>query len=95
MTYSKRTWLNNPGSYSTGSVVTFDGVVEWDSGQKHHTYLEIAGCSSKVKLHRADYDTEEDFINKMKLLRQDIDQFINHLKNNHEKNTSRFNRINQ
>lgn len=79
MTYSKRTWLNSKNSSSTGSVVAFDGEVEWSDGSMRSTFLQISDCHNIIKLHQADYDKPKDFIVKMKLLRNEIDLFIKHL----------------
>jgi len=79
--YNKRTWLNSEDSDSTGSVVAYDGVVTtYDNDEQlPWTYLEIADCRTKIRLHRTKDDTKEDFINKMKLLKNEIELFVNHL----------------
>lgn len=51
-------------------------------------YLEIADCRGKVNLHIAGSETKADFINKMKLLRSELDSFINHLETDHAENHS-------
>lgn len=79
-TFSKREWLNKKDSPSTGSVVAFDGMVKEEDGTEYRsTFLQVADCWSKVKLHKACYDTRKDFIDKMKKLRSVLDEFINHL----------------
>ena len=82
--YSSRAWLNHPNSPSTGSVVCYDGI--WPENPKSaesetspHVYCEIADCHMKVRLHQSHQDSREDFIEKMKLLREEIDKFITHL----------------
>jgi len=81
--YNKRTWLNSAKCDSTGSVVAFDGkVTDIDTGKKYtQRFLEIADCRSKVRLHKTSDDTDKDFLDKMKLLKREIDLFINHLEN--------------
>lgn len=77
--YSKRVWLNDRKSPSTGNVVAFDGMPEFDDGPYQSIFLRISDCHSSVRLHKSEYDTERDFINKMKKLRTVIDEFIDHL----------------
>ena len=43
------------------------------------TFLEIADCRNKIRLHLTSDDTREDFIQKMKILRTEIDLFIEYL----------------
>lgn len=84
MTYCKREWLNSQDSPSTGSVVAYDGIVKYSDEEYRSTFLQIGDCYGKVKLHKASYDTMEDFIEKMKKLRTTIDEFIAHLEENKE-----------
>lgn len=77
--YSKRVWLNEENSPSTGSVVAFDGFVRNDKEEWRSTFLELSDCYGKARLHKASYDSMEDFIEKMKLLRNEIDLFIDYL----------------
>lgn len=44
------------------------------------TILEISDCHNKVRLHRAETDSLEDFIGKMGALRYVIDEFVIHLR---------------
>lgn len=78
--YNKRTWLNKDNSPSTGSVVAFDGEVTWKGEKINNTFLSISDCAVSARLHKNDDDTNEDFIDKMKTLRNDIDEFIKYLK---------------
>lgn len=77
--YNKRTWLNPDNSPSMGSVVAFDDREIWKGKPFGDVFLSVGDCHSRIKLHKTDDDTIEDFINKMKLLRNEIDEFINHL----------------
>lgn len=84
-TYNKRTWLNSEDSHYTGSVCCHDGVVS-NRGKpaERYTFLELADCHGKSRIH---YDANLDmpaFIDKLKLLRSEIDAFIIHLE--HESN---------
>jgi molybdopterin synthase catalytic subunit len=82
MNYCQREWLNDDESASTGSVVAFDGMVKhrYDDRKKvRHFFLEIADCHNKVRLHSSNIQTSRDFIKKLKLLRQVVDDFIVHM----------------
>lgn len=82
--YNKRTWLNAKNSDSTGSIVAFDGkITDLDTNKKYlQRFLEISDCSNKVRLHQTSDDIPKDFIIKMKLLKSEIEQFINYLEKN-------------
>lgn len=77
--YSKRVWLNKTSSPSTGNVVAYDGNPEFSDGPYHSMFLRISDCHTSIRLHKSEYDTEKDFINKMKKLRTVIDEFITYL----------------
>ncbi len=77
--YNRRTWLNPTNSDSTGSIVAYDGMVTCDGESVNSTFLEIADCRSKVRLHLTSDDSRCQFIAKMELLRDEIDLFISHL----------------
>lgn len=80
--YNRRTWLNNNNSPSTGSVVCYDGDVDFSGEIIRSTFISISDCSKSAKLHIAEYDTIEDFIEKLKILNNEISKFIVHLENN-------------
>lgn len=80
--YNKRTWLNSRDSPSTGNVVAFDGVVTWRDEEIRSIFLSVSDCNVSARLHKTDDDTIQDFINKMKLLKSEISQFIDHLELN-------------
>jgi hypothetical protein len=77
--YNKRLWLNKDNSPSTGNVVAFDGEVTWKDEKIRSVFLSVSDCSVSARLHKTDDDTIEDFIDKMKLLKDEIELFINHL----------------
>lgn len=80
--FIKRVWLNEPDSPSTGSVVAYDGEhIDYDNEPYRSTYLRVSDCHVTANLHRAAYDTEKEFIAKMKRLRNVLDEFITHLEN--------------
>lgn len=74
--YNRRTWLNKATSLSTGSLVAIDG--EFDG--ERYTMLQISDCYGIAKLHKSDYDTDQDFIDKLELLKDEVTLFIKHLK---------------
>lgn len=82
--YNKRTWLNKESSPSTGNVVAFDGLTTWKGEKIRNTFLSVSDCYSTIRLHPTDDENIDDFIDKMKLLRDDIDSFISYLENNKE-----------
>lgn len=83
--YCRRVWLNEENSPSTGSAVAFDGFVRDDKEEWRSTFLEISDCYGKARLHKASYDAMEDSINKMKILRNEIDSFIDYLEKEERK----------
>lgn len=86
-TYNNRCWLNGEDSPSTGSMVAFDGIVkDKEGGDYRSTFLQIGDCFTKVKLHKASYDTMDAFICKMKKMRVVIDEFIEYLEKHDEDN---------
>ena len=80
--YNKRAWLNKDNSASTGNVVAFDGVVAWRDEKIRSTFLSISDCNVSARLHKSDDDTVDDFIDKMELLKSEIELFISYLKEN-------------
>lgn len=81
--YNKRTWLNKNDSPSLGSVVAFDGEIKYSDALERATFLAIADCSKTIKLIK-NTENIEDFIYKMKLLKSEIELFINHLEQSNE-----------
>ena len=78
--YKEQKWLNPPNSPSTGSVVCYDGMIDYSDGPDRCTFLEIADCHNKARLHKAHTDTIEDFRDKVELLYKEIGAFLEHLK---------------
>lgn len=79
MSYCTRAWLNTKDSPSTGSIVCYEGEKQYSDGPFHHMFVEISDCHVRARLHKAEYDSKEDFIQKLKLMRRNIDLFIKHL----------------
>ena len=76
--YNKRTFLNKLDSPSTGNVVAFDGEVKYSDGAERTTFLAISDCHKTIRLFR-NTESIDDFIDKMKCLKSEIELFINHL----------------
>lgn len=80
--YNKRTWLNSQTKDSTSSVVCFNGIVTDFKGNKYPSiFIEISDCQTKVRLHKTEDDTITEFIEKLNLLKNEINLFINNLSN--------------
>jgi hypothetical protein len=80
--YNKRVWLNKEGSPSTGNVVCFDGNTTWHGEKMRNTFLQISDCNWSIRLHKIEDDSIDDFIDKIKLLRDEIDKFAMYLEQN-------------
>lgn len=91
--YNKRTWLNKSDSPSTGNVVAFDGKITSENEKYRSTFLFVSDCYNSARLHKAEYDSIEDFIDKMKLLRDEINSFIHRLFRNNREITFKTNQL--
>ena len=84
MNYSKRVWLNPEDTSSTGSVVVFDGEsqhsdINDNTKAINMSFVQISDCHQSIRLHKCDLDTEEDFLNKVLLLRDTLSDFVAYL----------------
>jgi len=81
MKYNKRVFLNPEDSASTGSIVCFDGDIEWRHNEKprRNSFIEIADCHVKARLHRCYEDRAEDYIEKVKKMRDALGDYLDHL----------------
>jgi hypothetical protein len=77
--YNKRTWLNPEYSYASSYIAAFDGDILHRDKYNSLTCLTIGDCNSTITLNKNEGDTMEDFINKMKILKNDIEFFIEYL----------------
>lgn len=77
--YSKQEFLNPEKSPSTGAVAAFLGYFNEDKDDPLAMWLRISDCHNTISLHKADWDTTEEFINKLEKLNMFIEQFINKL----------------
>ena len=78
--YNTRTWLNSIGSHYTGSIVCHDGIVT-NRGKPpaRYTFLELSDCHGKSRIHYDDNLDMDAYIDKLKLIQSEIQNFINHL----------------
>lgn len=77
--YNKRTWLNKTSSSFTGNVVCFDGNIVYHGKTIRNMFLSVSDCKNSVRLHKAEDDSVTDFVDKLKLLRDELNAFILHL----------------
>lgn len=78
--YTERQWLNKPGSHSTGSIAVFDGPHSWGERKDVWTsWIEVKDCYGGIRLHMAYDDSRDDFIDKVKTMRDVLDRFLTHL----------------
>lgn len=78
--YNKRVWLNSERSHYTGSIVCHDGVVSnRGNPAERYTFIEISDCHGKSRIHYDNNLDMQDFVDKLKLLRDEIELFIEHL----------------
>lgn len=88
--YNKRRWLNKKSSQSTGSIVCYNGTVQWDAGSARqvHAYVEIADCHNKVRLHKMTDDSFDDFTDKITLMSNQLSKFAEHLRKHSKHNSN-------
>lgn len=78
--YNTRTWLNSINSHYTGSLVCHDGIVT-NRGKPpaRYTFIELADCHGKTRIHFDDNLDMEAYIQKLRVIQQEIENFITHL----------------
>jgi len=79
--YNKRVFLNQENSSSTGSIVCFDGEIKrsGDGRSRRYSFVEIADCQVKARLHRAYGDRAEDYIGKIKKMKNALSDYLDYL----------------
>ena len=80
--YSRRVWIDEDPSPSTRSVMAYHGPVKYEpwKGDETTTFLKISTCHNQVHIHRTYDETMPQYVEKLELLRDVIDDFIKHLK---------------
>lgn len=84
--FKKQVWLNKENSPSTDNMVAYDGISTYKGETYRNTFLSISDCYNSARLHKTDNDTIDDFIGKMRLLRDNIAEFIMYLEKNKKVN---------
>jgi|688.fasta_scaffold410842_3 hypothetical protein len=79
--YNHRLFINSLDSHYTGSIVCFDGnqVVNQGKLLNRYSFMEIASCHSKVRIHRDDNLPMSDYIDKLKEISFAIERYVDHL----------------
>lgn len=77
--FKSENWLNKENSPSTGSIVSYDGDVEYTEGESPCVFIEIADCHQKARLYMAHTDTMEEFIDKIEMMERALKKFKKHL----------------
>jgi len=79
--WNERAWLNDRDSHFTGSMVCFDGENVINQGKllDRYTFVEIASCHTKVRIHADANSSMEAFIEKLRVMRSELDGFLYHL----------------
>jgi hypothetical protein len=78
--FKSQMWLNGEDSPSTGSIVCYDGDVDYGDGPEPCVFVEIADCHQKVRLHMGCTDDFDDFLDKLIRMNVEIGKFIEYLR---------------
>lgn len=78
--YNTRKWLNSTDSHYTGSIVCHDGIVA-NRGKPpaRYTFIEIADCHGKARIHFDDNLDMQAYIEKLKTIQDELQKFIDYL----------------
>lgn len=79
--YNVRTNLNPETSHYTGSVACVDveDVINQGKFTNRYTFVEIADCHGKVRIHKDPNLEMKDFLTKLRLLSFELSAFANFL----------------
>lgn len=80
--FKSEKWLNPTDSPSTGSIVCYDGIVDYSDGPDRCTFIEVSDCHGKIRLHKTHTDTTKEFLDKLKAIKKELTVFISHLEQN-------------
>ena len=69
---------NGDWGFPKGHMI--DGESEFAEGLDRDSFIEIADCHGKVRLHKSSDDSVTEFIQKLSVMCNEIDCFIKHLK---------------
>ncbi len=77
--FHRRCWLNGESSASTGSAVGYCGPSPFIGDDAFYTFLEVADCHGKIRLHKASTEDKKDFVAKLRSLSKLASDFANAL----------------
>ena len=71
----------NDRTPSTGDITCYDGViVDVDENKPYPSQsITISDCHARVRLHRGSYDSDEDWLRKVRTLHDAIGRYREHL----------------
>lgn len=78
----------NSSTPSTGDITCYDGIIIDQNNEKDNyesQSISISDCHTKVRLHRSHYDTDVDWLRKVRLLHEAIGRYRDHLEQKYEK----------
>ncbi len=78
-TYCKKEFLTDSPEPSTSTVVSFSGEVQYrnDENPELVSFLEISSCNSKIRLHRKNEQTFQEWVAELCRLRDHINDYLN------------------
>ena len=78
-TWCKKEFLTDAPKPSTSTVVSFSGEVQYRNDEKPElvSFLEISSCNSKIRLHRKNEQTFQEWVEELIRLRDHIDDYLN------------------
>jgi hypothetical protein len=86
--YNKRVWVNPEDSPSTGYILAYHGPAHWvaskDGERRLESFFEVAYCQQKARLNKCNFDSMDEFIQKIEMVRDAAAEFAFYLKNNKE-----------
>lgn len=78
--YNSRIFLNPETSIGDSTMRCFDGkYIDVDGKEQETTYVTISDCYSKIKIHPIIGEDKNNFIKKIKLMRDELDIFYLYL----------------
>ena len=71
----------NDATPSTGDITCYDGViVDADENKSYPSQsITVSDCHARVRLHRGSYDSDEDWLRKVRILHEAIGRYREHL----------------
>lgn len=76
--YNRRVWLNKVGKTYQGYIVAVEEKVVFGI----NTFITISNGCDSISFNMRVADSKEEYIDKLKLIRDELDKFINYLEGN-------------